>query len=118
MRYVRHTTASHPRSFNSTLPAVPDLIFCGVLLSWMRRWRKYVGWDTFDRSFASMPSINDPPGPITNEEVLEVLTVVNDEYDQVSYTYAPVCNTDVFFIDVEHGYKYGILVESKTLIKI
>lgn len=38
----------------------------------MRRWEDYVGWNSFDWSAPLQPNYMDPPGPITNEEVLEV----------------------------------------------
>lgn len=39
---------------------------------WMRRWDGYVGWNTLDWSVPEKPIFTDPPGPITNEDILEV----------------------------------------------
>lgn len=39
---------------------------------WMRRWEQYVGWNSFDWSTPVPPVFKEPPGPITNREILEV----------------------------------------------
>lgn len=38
----------------------------------MRRWEDYVGWNIFDWSSPKPPVFKEPPGPITNREILEV----------------------------------------------
>lgn len=34
-----------------------------------------MGWNTFDWSAPAKPILTDPPGPITNEDILEVRVV-------------------------------------------
>lgn len=45
------------------------LLLCA---SWMERWREYVNQDEHDKTYLLGHSGVDPPGPITNDDILEV----------------------------------------------
>lgn len=40
--------------------------------SWMERWQEYVNQDEYGKTCLLSHSDVDPPGPITNEDILEV----------------------------------------------
>lgn len=40
--------------------------------SWMRHWKDYVGWNPYKLSSPGRPLADEPPGPITNEDILTV----------------------------------------------
>ena len=56
----------------------PPLLRYLVDMRWMKQWRKYVGYDTWDQSSAGEPSAN--PGPVDNSNLFKggEMTVLHD----------------------------------------
>ena len=59
-------------------PPPPPLLRYLVDMRWMKQWRKYVGYDTWDQSSAGEPSAN--PGPVDNSNLFKggEMTVLHD----------------------------------------